>query len=213
MSQQQPTPDAPVSVMMFSDYVCPWCYLGNAVIERLVARGLVRLQRLPFPLHPSTPREGLLLSDLFGGANFDAVHQRLYALMDQLDVPHGERDRTYNSRLAQELGMWADTQPGGEKLHGRLFAAYFVDNRNLADHEVLLDACTEAGLDTGAASQVLEERSFRTAVDDAWQQARQLGISGVPTLIAGGYQASGFQPEEELERFIGFVRDKARSPS
>ena len=213
MSQQQTTPDAPVSVMMFSDYVCPWCYLGNAVIERLVARGLVRLQRLPFPLHPSTPPEGLLLSDLFGGANFDAVHQRLYALMDQLDLPHGERDRTYNSRLAQELGMWADTQPGGEKLHGRLFAAHFVDNRTPADREVLLDACTEAGLDTGAASQLLEERTFRTAVDDAWQQARQLGISGVPTFIAGGYQASGFQPEEELERFIGFVRDKARSAS
>lgn len=197
----------PVTVIMFSDYVCPWCYLGNAVIENLVTRGLVNLQRLPFPLHPATPTDGLLLSDLLRGVDLDAVHQRLYTLMDELGLPHGARERTYNSRLAQELGMWADTQPGGAALHRLLFTAYFAEDRNLAQPAVLLNVAAQAGLDTAAATKVLTERSFSEAVDQAWQQARALQINGVPAFIARGYQVAGFQPEAEMERFLDYVRN------
>src|SRR5688500_16474776 len=106
-----------LAVEVFTDFVCPWCYLGNAVMRKLQATYPLHLTRTPFPLHPSTPKEGLLLSELLRGANLDAIHARLYALMDELDLPHGKRERTYNSRLAQELAMWADTQDSGDKLH------------------------------------------------------------------------------------------------
>ena len=48
-------------------------------------------------------------------------------------MPYGRRTHTYNSRLAQELGKWADTQPGGEAIHDALYKAYFVDTRNIGD--------------------------------------------------------------------------------
>jgi predicted DsbA family dithiol-disulfide isomerase len=198
----------PIVLEIFADYVCPWCYLGNAVVEKLQQQYPIKLTRTPFPLHPATPQEGLLLSELLRGVDLDAVHQRLYALMRDLDLPYGNRDKTYNSRLAQELGMWADTQDDGEALHGLLYHRYFVQNQNLADRTVLLDVANEAGLDVAAARQILDERSFSAAVDAAWERARRHQITGVPTFIAGGYQFSGFQPLNEMQKFIEFVQEK-----
>lgn len=203
------TTATPLRLETFTDFVCPWCYLGNAVLTKLQATNPLDITRTPFPLHPSTPQEGLLLSELFRSANLDAVHARLYALMDELDLPHGKRDRTYNSRLAQELAMWGDTQDGGEQLHEALYEAYFVYNRNLAKSEVLLNCVDQAGLDRKAAQQVLSGRSYSSAVDKAWQRARNLQITGVPTVIAGGYMVSGFRPVAEMQHFLDMVREQS----
>ena len=71
------------------------------------------------------------------GADPEAMYQRMKGLMDAEGLPYGRRTHTYNSRLAQELGKWADTQPGGDKLHDLLYRAYFVDARNIGAPEVL----------------------------------------------------------------------------
>lgn len=198
-----------IQLEMFADYVCPWCYLGNAVVEQLQKRFLLQVRRSPFPLHASTPQEGLLLSELLRGVDLDSVHQRLYALMDELGLEYGKRERTYNTRLAQELDLWADTQNSGDMLHNLLYRRYFVNNQNLAEPAVLLAAVADAGLDVDAAQQVLQQRSFRSALDEAWERARRFQITGVPTFMAGGYQFSGFQPLAEMEEFCRFVQQQA----
>jgi len=120
---------------IFTDFVCPWCYLASAVVEK-VAQSNSDLQVIwsPFPLHPDTPEEGLLLES-FLGPNLDAIHSRLYSIMDDLGLEHCDRTMTYNSRLAQELGMWADSLDGlanGKALHKELYRTYFVLDQNLA---------------------------------------------------------------------------------
>ncbi len=197
-----------IQLEVFADYVCPWCYLGNAVVEQLQKRFGLQVKRSPFPLHSSTPQEGLLLSELLRGVDLTSVHQRLYALMDELGLEYGPRDRTYNSRLAQELGLWADTQSGGDQLHALLYRRYFVHNGNLAEPEVLLTTVAEAGLDVAVAKTVLAQRTFRDACDEAWERARRFQITGVPTFAAGGYQFSGFHPLAEMEEFIRFLQEK-----
>jgi predicted DsbA family dithiol-disulfide isomerase len=194
---------------IFTDFVCPWCYLGNAVVTKLQAANSLRITRTPFPLHPGTPQEGLLLSELLRGANLDGIHARLYALMDELDLRHGKRDRTFNSRLAQELAMWSDTQGDSAALHEALFEAYFVYSRNIAEPDVLLDCVDQAGLDLAAAHQVLVERSFSDTVDKAWQRARNMKITGVPAFIAGGYMVSGFRPVADMQHFLDLVREQS----
>jgi predicted DsbA family dithiol-disulfide isomerase len=89
--------------------------------------------------------------------------------------------------------------------------SYFVDNRNLAETEVLLECIDKAGLDRVAAQQVLAKRSFSAAVDKAWQRARNMQITGVPTFVAGGYMVSGFRPEAEMQHFISLVQEQAGS--
>jgi predicted DsbA family dithiol-disulfide isomerase len=193
---------SPASLELFTDFVCPWCYLGNAVLSRLLLEQPFEVRRTPFPLHPSTPPAGLLLSELLAGRDLNAIHQRLNTEMDKLDLPHGERRYTYNSRLAQELALWADTQVKGRPLDALLYQAYFVHDRNIAKLEVLLPLVEAAGLDAAAAEEVLRTRSFSAAVDAAWERARRFGISGVPTFVYGGYASSGYMQLEQLRDFM-----------
>jgi len=109
---------------------------------------------------------------------------------------------TYNSRLAQELGKWADTQPGGDAIHDALFRAYFVDARDISLPDVLLEIVAQVGLPVDAARQVIEKRTFKAAVDEDWKLSRQIGVTGVPTFVAGRHGVVGAQPYETLEELV-----------
>jgi len=169
----------------------------------------VKIEWVHFPLHPETPAEGRSLEDLFRGRNVDrkAMHAQMKARMDAEGLPYGDRTMTYNSRLAQELGKWADTQRGGEAIHDALFRAYFVEARDISQPEVLLDIVKEVGLPVDAACEVIEKRTFKDAVDADWKLSRDYGITGVPTFVAGRYGVVGAQPYEALEALV----EKARA--
>jgi predicted DsbA family dithiol-disulfide isomerase len=173
-------------------------------IEKLRTEHGVNIQWVHFPLHPETPPEGQSLEDLFRGRNVDrkAMHAQMKARMDAEGLPYGERTMTYNSRLAQELGKWADTQPGGEAIHDALFRAYFVEARDISRPEVLLEIVARVGLPVDAAREVIEKRTFKAAVDEDWKLSRQIGVTGVPTFVAGRYGVVGAQPYEALEELV-----------
>ena len=122
--------------------------------------------------------------------------------MAEEGLPYGERTHTYNSRFAQEMGKWAETQPGGNRIHDALFRAYFVDNINLSDIGALVEIASDLNLDGDLARQIIEQRSFRDAVDADWERARQLGITGVPAFYKNDLAVVGCQPYETLERFV-----------
>ena len=157
-----------------------------------------------FPLHPETPQEGRSLEELFAGRNVDmeAMYTRMKGLMDEEGLPYGKRSHTYNSRLAQELGKWADTQPGGEAIHDALYRAYFVDAVNVGDVDALLTIAGDVGLDVYAAREVLQSRSFSDAVDADWDLSRRYGITGVPTFVADKKAVVGAQPYGVLENLL-----------
>ncbi len=173
-------------------------------IERLKVEHDVKIEWVHFPLHPDTPAEGRSLADLFAGRNVDrkAMHAQMKARMDAEGLPYGERTMTYNSRLAQELGKWADTQPGGEALHDALFRAYFVEARDISQPAVLLEIVGRVGLPLDGAREVLEQRSFKEAIDRDWELSRRYGITGVPTFVAGRHGVVGAQPYEVLEQLV-----------
>jgi predicted DsbA family dithiol-disulfide isomerase len=193
------------TVQIFTDFVCPWCYLNTARVAKLKTDHGLDVQWRYFPLHPETPPEGLSLERLFAGRNFDlkAANARLKMLMDAEGLPYtNDRTHTYNSRLAQELAKWADTQPGHEGIHDALYRAYFVDNRNLFDIDLLAGIAEFAGLSADDARIVLTERTFKEAVDADWVDARRYGITGVPSFVAGRQKIAGAQPYEVLEDFL-----------
>jgi predicted DsbA family dithiol-disulfide isomerase len=173
-------------------------------IERLKQEHGVKVEWVHFPLHPETPAEGRSLEDLFKGRNLDrkAMHAQMKARMDAEGLPYGDRSMTYNSRLAQELGKWADTQPGGEAIHDALFRAYFVEGRDISQPAELLEIARAVGLPVEAAREVLEKRTFKAAVDADWKLSRQYGITGVPTFVVGRYGVVGAQPYENLVELV-----------
>jgi predicted DsbA family dithiol-disulfide isomerase len=179
-------------------------------IERLRKEHGVQVKWVHFPLHPETPQEGRSLEELFRGRNYDVpkMQAQMRARMAAEGLPYGNRSMTFNSRLAQELGKWADEQPGGEAIHDALFKAYFVDGKNIGDPEVLVALAQSVGLPPDQARKVITERSYRAAIDADWQKSREYGVTGVPTFVAGGHGVVGAQPYEALEELVLQVKRK-----
>jgi predicted DsbA family dithiol-disulfide isomerase len=177
-------------------------------IEKLRKAHGLRVKWVHFPLHPETPAEGRSLEDLFAGRGYDIpkMQAQMRARMEAEGLPYGTRTHTYNSRLAQELAAWADTQPGGEKIHDAMFRAYFVDAKNIGDPGVLVDIAASVGLPADQAREVIEKRTHKEAVDADWEKSRQYGITGVPTFVIGHQGVVGAQPYEALEELVKQAR-------
>jgi predicted DsbA family dithiol-disulfide isomerase len=176
-------------------------------VEKIRETYDVDIQTVHFPLHPDTPMEGKSLAELFAGrgVDLDAMYQRMKGLMDAEGLPYAKRTHTYNSRLAQEIGKWADTQPGGVTIHIKLYQAYFVDNKNIGDIDLLVEIAESVGLDGAAARDVLGNRTFKAAIDADWEKSRQYGVTGVPTYVADGKGVVGAQPYEVLVQLMDVV--------
>jgi len=119
-----------------------------------------------------------------------------------LGLPLGERKKTYNSRLAQELGKWAETKGKGDEYHDAVFRAYFVDSKNIAKTDVLMGLVKAVGLPENEAREALQMRTFKEAVDSDWDLAHRMGISAVPTFVLNHQTVVGAQPYEVLEQFL-----------
>jgi predicted DsbA family dithiol-disulfide isomerase len=164
----------------------------------------IGLKWTAFPLHPETPAEGQTLEQLFAGqaVDLDQVMERLKQAARDAGLPFSDRRMTYNSRLAQELGKWAEAQGRGEAYHRAVFQAYFVQGINIGKIEELLTLIHAIGLPAADAGTVLRERTFKPAVDQDWIRSRELGIRAVPTFVLGRESLVGAQPYQKLAALV-----------
>jgi predicted DsbA family dithiol-disulfide isomerase len=173
--------------------------------DRLQQEYGVELAWTVFPLHPETPEEGRELAELFAGREEQIV--AMQAKLRQLAVTEGlpltERTRTYNSRRAQELGKWAETQGKGDPYRKAVYRAYFVEGQNIARVDELVRIAESVSLPGDEARAVLTAGSFAAAVDADWQRARELGITAVPSHLCGGKRLVGFGSYDDFVRLIG----------
>ncbi len=172
--------------------------------DRLTAEYDLQVRYTHFPLHPDTPPEGQSLEHVFADRpnELAAMRARLPILMAKEGLDYGDRSMTYNSRLAQEVATWAETQPAGRHIHIALFKAYFVDGVNLADPDMLVAVCRGVGLSVDEVRAVITERRFRSAVDRDWHRSLELGVTGVPAYVIGDRGFVGAQAYEVLEELV-----------
>ncbi len=173
-------------------------------VEELRKHYEIQVRWTAFPLHPETSEEGQTLEDLFAGRPVDmkGMKNRLKQVADELGLSLGERTKTFNSRLAQELAKWAESQGKGDEFHAAVFRAYYVDGKNIGKADELVLLARSVGLPEKEARKILESRTFKEAVDADWARARVLGISAVPTFVVGRQAAVGFQPYDVLENLV-----------
>lgn len=144
------------------------------------------------------------MEDLYAGrgADPDEMYRQMKERMDAEGLPYGKRTHTFNSRKAQELGKWADTNENGDLLHDALYRAYFVDTKNIGDIDILVELTEANGFDGDVVRKILVDNQFSGAVDEDWAKSRSYGVTGVPTFVAGGYGVVGAQPYEALEQLM-----------
>ena len=144
------------------------------------------------------------MEELFAGRNMDipSAMARLKQVAKELDLPWGERKKTYNSRLAQELGKWAEAKGKGDEYHDTVFRAYFVDGKNIAKTDILMGLVKAVGLPEHEAREAMQMKAFKESVDSDWALVDEMGISSVPTFVLNHQTLVGAQPYEVLEQFL-----------
>ena len=204
---------------IFSDPVCPWCYVGKANLDRALATHPdhpFQIQWHPFQLNPDMPPEGVAkrayLEKKFGGkARVDAVHDRLreVAKAAGVDMNPDKPQRMPNTLDAHRLIHWAGIEGRQSPVVTALMRAYWVEGRDIGDPETLADIAAENGMDRDATLRLLQSDADADDIQARDRDARHKGVTAVPTfLIAQQYVVSGAQPPETWEQVIAELAAK-----
>jgi predicted DsbA family dithiol-disulfide isomerase len=207
--------ERPVRVDIWSDLVCPWCYVGKRRFERALAafahRDDVLVAYRAFQLDPrsprgtSTPRRQVLMAKYrLSGAQADEMDERMLrtAAAEGLDyhLSGGVTGNTFDAHQIVQMGARHDRQ---DAVIERLFHAHFTEQRSLFEHESLAQLATEAGLDGDEAREALRADTYAGGVASDVEAAKKIGITGVPFfLIDGRYGVSGAQPPDALNQVL-----------
>jgi predicted DsbA family dithiol-disulfide isomerase len=194
-------------VDIWSDLVCPWCYVGKRRFEQAVARfdnrEDVRVIHRSFQLNPAAPRdrtssrrEMLMQKYRLGPAQVDEMDARMTqtAAAEGLDF-HLTGTATGNTFDAHQLVHLGGDRGLQDAVVERFYRAYFTEQRSLFDRESLLELAADAGLARGEAAVALQANRYADAVSADILAARRLGATGVPFFViderygVGGAQA------------------------
>jgi predicted DsbA family dithiol-disulfide isomerase len=199
---------ASVSIAVWSDYVCPFCYLEAPVLERLSeAYGeALDLQWRAFELRPA-PVPTL---DPDGEYLHTIWYRIVYPMARQTGMTLKLPPVQPRSRKALEMAEFARERARFQQVHSALFKAFFEDGHDLASIDVLVGIGTAAGLNGEQLRAALKQDTYRDRVIDDELQARNLGVTAVPTMLIGrsdkplaGAQAlSGAQPYEVIRAAV-----------
>ncbi len=208
---------------IYSDTICPWCLIGKRRLEKALAEhpqeGLT-IRWHPFQLNPDMPKDGMdrqtYLETKFGGPQRAA---QVYGMIEDagrtegIDFQFQKIKTTANTVDSHRLLHFAD-QNGGQAAQDTvaeaLFQAYFLDGKDLGDHEVLVAAGVQAGLDEQALRGYLASDQDAADIQARDQSARQLGIQGVPFFVVDNTVAmSGAQPPEAFHRLFAKAKEMA----
>lgn len=201
-----------LAIDIISDVVCPWCFIGKRRLE--AALGLYRERRPeapapsvtfhPFELNPDLPREGIARSEYIArkfGARGYSAHDRLVNAGAQLGIPFAfdriaRQPNTLAAHALIERARAAGVQPAVKEA---LMKAFFVDGLDLTDEPTLIRVAAEAGMARGDAEACVADEELRRAVAEEEEQARAMGVHGVPFFVFNGKVAvEGAQPPEVL---------------
>lgn len=204
---------------IFSDPVCPWCYLGKANLDRALEAAAdhpFRIEWHPFQLNPDMPPEGVdkrdYLATRFGSPQkVDEIHDRLRQIARQngVDLDPDVPKRIPNTLNAHRLIHWAGIEGKQTPLVAALFRAYWKEGRDIGNTSVLADIGGAAGMDRNATLRLLEGDADTDDILARDQDARHKGVTAVPTfLIAQQYVVSGAQPPETWAEVIAELAEK-----
>lgn len=215
-----------MKIEIFSDIICPWCFIGKQRLDRVLATELgkdIELRWRPYLLYPNLPAEGVnraeLLARRYGDrADTARVPERILveAEGEGLTLRYDLIEKTPNTLFAHRLMEYASTlDESGQVQHllaERLFRAYFCEGIDVGDIQNLVAQAVQVGMDGEAAGEYLSGEAGISEVKRQLARAPEIGVSGVPGYyLAEGFLLPGAQTSETMGQIIGRVRERLAS--
>lgn len=205
-----------MNVEIWSDVMCPFCYIGKrkfeAALDRFPHKDQINIIWKSFQLNPDMPTDPSksvleYLAEVKGVslAQSKQMHDRVTAMAREVGLTYNfDKAVVANSFDAHRLIQLAKQHGLGDAAEERVFRAYFTEGRNTADHAALLELGIEIGLDKASVEQMLATDQYAEAVDHDIYESRQIGVRGVPFFLFNRkYAISGAQ---QPETFLGALQ-------
>lgn len=210
-----------MKIEVWSDYVCPFCYIGKRELENAIEKtgfkGQVEVEYKAYQLDPTTSADSdesvytalskkYQLTEEQAKAQTEGIKQRAEQVGLHYDFDHMVNANTFK---AHRLAKYAATLNKEQQLTERLLKAYFEEGKHIGRDDVLISLAEEVGMTAEEVKAGLAEESFATEVLSDMDQARQMGVQGVPFFVINNkYAISGAQPSEVFENAVKKVAEE-----
>jgi len=194
-----------LKIVMFSDYICPFCYIGFETVRRLKPEFNFELEWRGFQIHPDWPSEGLAVDQARQTGDSDsrrALWERISAMAEAVGFSMRPPAVLTNSRAALAATEFARESGRDEALEERIYRAYFSEGLNIGDPAVVTRLATEAGLDSGEVADAIKSPKYELRLKNNALAANQRGVNGVPTFFIGEYPLVGAQSPDAMRSIL-----------
>ena len=194
-----------LKIVMFSDYICPFCYVGFETIRRLKPEFDFELEWRGFQIHPDWPAEGIpadKLREMGDAASRQATWERITSMADAVGFSIKPPAVLTNSRAALAATEFARESSRDEALEERIYRAYFNEGENIGDASVVVRLAGEAGLDASEVAEATKSPKYEMRLKNNSLAANQRGVSGVPTFFIGEYPLVGAQSVDAMRAIL-----------
>jgi len=198
-----------LKVIAYSDYICPFCYIGYHRIEKLKKEYDLAVEWRPFEIHPETPREGALTDELpFPKGYLEMAFANVKRLADEDSLQLKFSEKLPNSRLALYISEFARKKGKFEEFHKLVLEAYWLEGKDIGDKNLLLDLAESVGLNKNEIDVYLGTDEPFKVVQKSLKELRTYGINGVPTFLIEDRLIVGAQPYEVFKKVINKILDE-----
>lgn len=195
-----------IAVTIYHDFVCPYCYLGQFLAQRLHDEEGVEIDWRAYLLNPNTPPEGRPLPPHVQ-ANKREIFAKLYTLAEELGVPFQIREPVSNSMRAHEAAEVARRQGKYRPFQRAILRRYFGNGEDLYAWETIRAAAEEAGLDPDAVQEAVASGKYRDAVMAQYAAAKDRGVEQIPAfLFDENNRIIGLQPYDVYTQMVNRLR-------
>ena len=187
-----------IQITVFSDYICPFCYVGHHRLMRLKDEYELKINWCFLEIHPENSAEGEPVTDLdYSSELWDELMKNLKRVAEEENIPLAKHTFTTNSKDALLLAE-ASKQFGRETfyaLHEKLFFTFFVDNRNIGNRDILREIAKDCGLNDESINAAWIEPKHQQRLLENFNQARKYQIKSVPSFVFGERVLTGVVDE------------------
>jgi predicted DsbA family dithiol-disulfide isomerase len=190
-----------IKVIAYSDNICPFCTVGAKRLKKLQQELDFDVEWKAFEIHPETPKEGMKTANYFPNYDMKKMKNHIENFGKDVGIKLNG-DILANSKLSLAANEFAKEKGKFNEFHEAIFKANFEDGENIGDINVLLTIAHDIGLNKEELSQYLRNQENLNAIDESSAQAKNSGITGVPSFIINNKMVVGAQSSEVLKEFI-----------
>jgi predicted DsbA family dithiol-disulfide isomerase len=200
-----------LKVTLFSDFICPFCYIGFHTIQKLKPEFDLDIEWRGFQIHPDWPAQGIPVEKVYGtdgSSTREAAWERIAAMADAAGITMKPPTVLTNSFPALAACEYAVEAGKGAEFEDGVYRAYFAEGANIGDLEVLKKIGAEAGLDPEQIFQATVSPKYQLKLKNNALVAHRRGVDGVPTFFIGEYPLVGAQSEDAMRKILARATER-----